>query len=334
MSDSETDVESSQGGPTGDAWEHIAPSMPLDHPQAAAVMKELKEQQEDEEWATNATRKYALIWCFKKWDAGGESFYQMMPNDVLRKVIAEALRHPLTNVAFNGNTPLISFHPSALREFEVEPATAQFLKVNRKAACSIATVRRFLINTDLGNFMRLLHILADYKFPQVWLSNHTWDGLDLCRVAVRAPNCPPVLPRIAPTRAAQPARRPLVTGELHGNVHAAQRARGERQVRPAGQERDDGAPRRAPSLPLSWMRDRMGWMCAQVRSPMIYPKVPWTMGPRSSTEQYFNDARSFASDSSALLDEWHEKYDEPPDWYVEGDYREPEHYNEPPITVD
>ena len=69
---------------------------------------------------------------------------------------------------------------------------------------------------------------------------------------------------------------------------------------------------------------------------MIYPKVPWTMGPRSSTEQYFNDARSFASDSSVLIDEWHEMYDEPPDWYVEGDYREPsgENYNETPVTVD
>ena len=179
----DTDVSSEHG----DAWEHLAPSLPLDHPKAAAVMKEMKEKEEDEEWATNATRKYALIWCFKKWDAGGESFYQMMPNDVLRKVIAEALRHPLTNVAFsNGNTPLISFHPSALREFEVEPAVAQFLNVNRKSACSVSTIRRFLIATELGNFSTLLQILATRKFPQLWLSNHTWDELDLPRVAVRA----------------------------------------------------------------------------------------------------------------------------------------------------
>ena len=59
MSDngSDTDVSSEHG----DAWEHLAPSLPLDHPKAAALMKEHKEQQEDEEWATNATRKYALI---------------------------------------------------------------------------------------------------------------------------------------------------------------------------------------------------------------------------------------------------------------------------------
>ena len=50
--------------------------------------------------------------------------------------------------------------------------------------------------------------------------------------------------------------------------------------------------------------------CTQVHSPMNYPAVPW-----ATCDGFWNDAASFASDSSELIDAWQDKQDEPPEDY-------------------
>jgi len=58
-------------------------------------LKKMEEKKEDELWATEPARRYALLLLFKHWHANDMSFYKDMPTVIHQLVIKEALTCPM-----------------------------------------------------------------------------------------------------------------------------------------------------------------------------------------------------------------------------------------------